>query len=245
MSTSFAHTAVVVCEVPGNPVESGAIAFHAETTCSPASTSVLFTFSVDTADRARSPSLQITADRISSMTRTVHDHTTQLIDSPPRLDLVRKQLGSTRNLTRLHFELRTYGALASPAEVVSGPQNSGAEIITLLASTSVFSVYMPHDALQKATYNIFYRAVRPFIHTAATPQGPELLHAGSPPKYENEGRTLLSHESDNDTVAVTTPSGYGPPDDDEEELPGYPDSESEHSGSASKGTIISYFILMS
>ncbi|KAK8062784.1 hypothetical protein PG997_014881 [Apiospora hydei] len=150
------------------------------------------------------------------------------------MDLVRQQLGATRNLTRLHFRLRALGRLINPVgEVSPEPQNSVAvDALMSLAGSSTFSVYMAHDALPKATYNIFYRAVRPFLNPtgfidpAGAPQQLELFHPSSPPKYvnETEGRTP-SHESDNDTVAVTTPSGYGPPDD--EELPGYPDSESE------------------
>ncbi|KAK8045799.1 ankyrin [Apiospora saccharicola] len=252
MTARFAHSAVVVCEAPIDPAASAAVSFHVETTSSP-SAPVLFTFSIDTADRE--PPFQITPDRISSLTRTIHDHTTQLVDSPPRMELVRQLLGSTRrNLLRLHFQLRNCGQLVSPAGgVVSEPQKSGTDIITLLAGTSVFSVYMPHDALPKATYNIFFKAVRPFLgsafaHPAAAPERPQLLptvdqddchvydqkrHSSSPPIYVNEddGRTPGSHESDNDTVAVTTPSGYGPIDDDEE-LPGYPESEDEHFASA-------------
>ncbi|KAK8054744.1 ankyrin [Apiospora phragmitis] len=252
--TRFTHPVVVVCEVPGNSMARDAITLYVEATSSPTA-SVLFTFSIDTPDdRARAPSLQITADRISSLTRTVHDHITQLIDSrsPPCIDLVRQKLGTTRNLTRLRFQLRTHGHLVNPVEGVAlSLRNLGAaDAITSLAGTSVFSVYMPHDALQKATYNIFYRAVRPYLDSAAALLRPELLptvrqdncrihnedynqegHTSSPPKYvnENEGRTPQSHESDNDTVAVTTPSGYGPPGDDEE-LPG---SE----GSSNLGTI--------
>ncbi|KAK8036276.1 hypothetical protein PG993_008890 [Apiospora rasikravindrae] len=231
--TRFTHPVVVVCEQPSNRVAKDTT-LHVETTCSP-STSVLFTFSADTADRARAPSLQITADRISSLARTVHDHTTRLVDSPPCIDLVRQQLGTTRNLTRLHFRLRALGCLTSHVgEVAPELQNSeAADALISLAGTSIFSVYMAHDALPKATYNVFYRAVRPFLNptefldSAAAPHQPEPFHPSSPPKYvnETEGRTP-SHESDNDTVAVTTPSGYGPPDD--EELPGYPDSESDH-----------------
>lgn len=150
------------------------------------------------------------------------------------MELVRQLLGNTRrNLLRLHFQLRNYGQLVNPVDEVAPERHkSNVDAITLLASTSVFSVYMPHDALPKATYNIFFRAVRPFlgsapVDSAAALEPAELSHASSPPKYEDGN----GNESDNDTVAVTTPSGYGPPDDDEE-LPGYPDSEDEHFPSA-------------
>ncbi|KAK7912264.1 hypothetical protein PG985_014745 [Apiospora marii] len=230
MSTRFAHSAVLVCEAPSNPVASATITFHAETTSSPSSASVLFTFSIEAADRAP-PSVQITADCISSLTRTIHDHTTQLVDSPPRMELVRQLLGNTRrNLLRLNFQLRKHGQLVNPIdEVESERQKSNVDAIALLASTSIFSVYMPHDALSKATYNIFFRAVRPFLGPAfaTLPERAELYHASSPPKYEDGNGNVNvignGNDSDNDTVAVTTPSGYGPPDDDEE-LPGYPTS---------------------
>ncbi|KAK6857999.1 hypothetical protein PG995_005698 [Apiospora arundinis] len=249
--TQFMHPVVVVCESPNKQVAKDTITLHVETSSSP-SPSVLFSFCASTADRALS--LQLTPDRISSLTRTTHDHT-QVINSPPCMDLVRQQLGTKRNLTRLQFRLRCHGQLINSIEGASSRfQDLGAsDDIMSLAATLTFSVYMPHDALSKAKYNIFYRAVRPFLGSEEATERPEILppaqedacrnhiqgnHTSPPPEYvnEDERRTPRPAESDNDTVAVTTPSGYGPPGDDDE-LPGYPDDESEGFAPGSKENI--------
>lgn len=236
---------------------------------------VFFTFYPEAAT-GTAPGLRIPADCIASLTRTQHSRSRHGQESAPGIDWVRRELGHPRIvLTRLQFRLRSHGQLVHPASSLP----DGLAALMSLAEACVFSVYMPHHAFSRATYQGFYQALRPYLDPPAAPR-PDF--EPEPPPYSTAGetsrkgkeadsavktggvvqgdRTKTAGEasasrpenslrpehvdaeeapssvigSDNDTVAVTTPSGFDSTDDGH--LPEYANSKRRDFTKAPKGT---------
>lgn len=212
------------------PARAGILPIRFEARRGPAAPAVL-TFFPETAEAAArdaAPHARIPADRVASVTRTQHGRNWHGPESAPGIDLVRQRLRQPRiNLVRLQFRLRRHAQLVHPTSSLSLPP-SAAYLggLASLARASVFSVYMPHDAFPRATYQGLYHALRPFLDPKPTPQAG--LVSEPPPLYSTTGEASAPRQarslrpesvdaedkpspvpgSEHDTVAVTTPSGF-------------------------------------
>jgi hypothetical protein len=209
--TACTCSAVAVFEVAGgdkSSIEIIPLQFRACHTALPLSP--VFTFHMGT-EPYTTPYLYITPDCIASLTRTQYAKN-NVQDSPRYIDLIRQQLGNPRlNLSCLQFRLRYHGNLQQPAGAIPTPGQQHADnaaAITAFSVANIFSVYLKHDDLSRGKYNIFYSALKPYLD-------PQQSASAAAPAYTatrySQGRDAApgSNESDNDTVAVTTPLGFG------------------------------------
>ncbi|KAK8004689.1 hypothetical protein PG990_010726 [Apiospora arundinis] len=195
------------------------------------STSVLFRLSVPITDSSSTKItiyVQITPDRLISLRQTTCDARATSDHGPPCLDRVRERLGGTRFVTRLQFKLHpdSHAQLVVPADfnLQDDPASPARRVlcsVSSLATTSSFSLYMPHNVLPTKKFEIFSRAVQQFpALTAAQRHAYErmvdlrsLYHGKggivfTPEDESGAPSTPAATESDAATVAVDTPSRY-------------------------------------
>ncbi|KAJ0162330.1 hypothetical protein CTA2_4736 [Colletotrichum tanaceti] len=153
---------------------------------SKASSSVLFRLSASIIDSASAKTiiyLQITPDRIASLRNTTCDTSDSSDRSPPCLEQVRQRLGGIRFVTRLQFQLHTgiHAQLVVPTgftfdEASDIPTRRTFSSATLLATASLFSLYIPPNALPKIKFQSLAHAVGQFpTLTAAQRQAYERM----------------------------------------------------------------------
>lgn len=202
------------------------------------SASVLFRLNLPVVDGASAQStvtLLITPDRIASLRTTICDTSaTDHADntattSPPSLDVVRERLGGVRLARHLQFQLQNglHPQLVVPAGFTLDHEDSDSParrlfaLASWLASASMLSVYMPHNALPRAKLDTFNEAVRQFpTLTVAQRQAFERT-VDLRRWYNGKGGVVVPAEAQDDTpstpartetdaatVAVDTPPGY-------------------------------------
>lgn len=151
----------------------------------------------------------------------------------PDFDTVRRHLvGRPRSFTRLQFKLRSRGNVITPNGFVVSDYDTQARHITAsiisLATASTFSLYMPHEALPKTDYQVFYRAYkdRPTLTEAQDAKWKRMTDLRT--MYNGNGGALFSIEDQDrlldsisktvvPTIATDLPSYEPPPDYDVEE----------------------------
>ncbi|KAK6222492.1 hypothetical protein QIS74_04194 [Colletotrichum tabaci] len=206
---------------------------------SKSSSSVLFRLSVSITDSASAKTiiyLQITPDRIASLRNTTCDTSDTSDRSPPCLEQVRQQLGGIRFVTRLQFQLHSgiHAQLVVPTgftidEAPDSLMRRTLSSATLLATASLFSLYIPPNALPKMKFQSLAQAVRQFpTLTAAQRQAyermvdlrrlyhgkggivfiPEYHNSPLPEKDRKRSSTPAATDSYATTVPFDTPPRY-------------------------------------
>jgi uncharacterized protein YeeX (DUF496 family) len=202
------------------------------------SASVLFRLNVpiiDSASVQSTATLLITPDRIASLRTTICDTSAEgradstATASRPALGIARESLGGVRLVRHIQFQLHggLHPQLVVPAgfsldgEYSDSPARRVFGLATWLATASVLSLYMPHNALPTAKLNTFNEAVRQFpTLTVAQRQAFERT-VDIRRWYNGKGGIVVPiedqrdspstpnrSETDDAAVAVDTPSGY-------------------------------------
>lgn len=135
-------------------------------------------------------------------------------NSPPCFDTIQRLLGGDRSFTRLQFHLCSRGQLIVP--IGFDPNRCDAKVrrtfalVTLLAATSTFSLYLPRDRLPNVKYQAFYRAWR----MSSAPTDLRKMYNGKGGALfstEDQDRFLSSIPGAVTTVATNPPSYDSPP----------------------------------
>lgn len=169
--------------------------------------------------------LQITPDRIESVTKTTHE---KQADNAPELelDIVRGQLGRVSDVTSLEFKLHSHGDLITPTDFDLDDCDDDQVRRDLasfksFASALVFSLYMPHNVLRREHWRTFKWAVTQSASLTDGQRSELERMADIRSLYHGKGGALLSPGNEEEeeatsrscatTEVVDTPSAYASP----------------------------------
>ncbi|KAK2035841.1 hypothetical protein LZ31DRAFT_306506 [Colletotrichum somersetense] len=110
--------------------------------------------------------LQITADYLNSLDRTVHNKTDSNAETPPNIEDVCKLLKDITSVTRLQFQLRSSERIQlavpsdfDPDEIPNDKARVTFESAELLAAASSFSLYFQHNVLKKEMFQWYQEVI--------------------------------------------------------------------------------------
>lgn len=113
--------------------------------------------------------LQIRANCIKSLNKTLYDKTDTSGPDPPYLETVRWLLHGMQSVACLQFELHSEGKIDLITPIDSDNENTPNKPVLdtraslmSLATASRFSVYFRHDILQRKTFATYQRAIQGF-----------------------------------------------------------------------------------
>ncbi|OHE93921.1 hypothetical protein CORC01_10820 [Colletotrichum orchidophilum] len=113
--------------------------------------------------------LQIRANCIKSLKKTLFDKTDTSCPVPPYMDTVRRLLHGMQSVTCLQFQLHREGNIDLVTPIDSENENTPGEplletpaSLMSLATASRFSVYFRHDILKRKTFGAYQRAILDF-----------------------------------------------------------------------------------